>query len=603
MNMFYKIKEKIVNFYKELLKEIKNIENKRKFVLIISMWVAAFVGIIVIAKVKNYNEKNVTADIQIKLEKDSSEEIITADISTNARVMKMQVLIQDEQTEANEKIKETEASVIETEVETTIEKETIPIQNIQVVEEQLKDDAVINIKEEVIYSEPGSTKSSYEIDKSRLVNCIDVSKHQGTIDWKAVKAAGIDYTFIRVAYRGYETGAIAKDSRFEENIKGALANGIEVGVYFFSQAVNEQEALEEASVILSYIKKYNITLPVVIDWETAPGYRTYSGIGKSKLTNIISVFCDTVEKNGYEPMVYMCQTDFTGRVDGKKLASKYKIWMAWYFECYANSNRSKNIFNYGDKIPDVTYRYDVWQYSKSGYVNGISTPVDMNIYILPEKKPDPVLTLSNNVFIANLNESKIDLKSGVTLIDSDGNDISDKVEYIIKDSQGKTKNLSEALSLSGKYSVYYSYSEYPDIYKAAVLYVRDVPEVYFSGELWNENEEKLIEYVYNKEISVDENISMITQEILNQIEAKCYYKIKEEGTMAIISNEYFEGLENIQTDGEVLMGEYKITYVATDDKGLSSSRNIVLLIKENINSSDETEVAKESCISSENIVK
>ena len=381
VKLINELKEKIIKCIIELYNEIKSIENKKRFGIVVGSWVFVFISIILVSKIKDIHDNN--ANISVLAENELSEEISEADLQPEHLVVKKETI---KETTISEMVRVESTEIISTDTNIDIdEKETIPFENIEVVNEELKDDAIINIqKKQTFFSVPGEKKSSKEYEEDRFVNCIDVSKHQGDIDWKLVKESGIDYAIIRVAYRGYETGKIAKDSKFEKNIKGALANDIEVGVYFFSQATNKIEALEEASVILKYIKGYNITLPVVIDWETAPGYRTYSEIDKNELTDIISVFCDTVSKYGYDPMVYMCQTDFTGRVNGKMLAQKYKIWVAWYFECYAKLDKTLNRFNYGEDIPDLTYNYIMWQYSKSGYIKGISTPVDMNLFILSE---------------------------------------------------------------------------------------------------------------------------------------------------------------------------------------------------------------------------
>lgn len=580
MKKIYKVKDIMIGFLKNILEEIKAVENKKRFISFVILWFVIFISIIIVSDIKEKHNKS-SEKKEIMVESVFEEELISAAIDMNKMILKSKTAYIVPDTEKTSELLEDVQNSEETKiVEEIVQNEVISIENIKVSDEQLSDDASINLKQEVFYSEPGLVKTSIGIDKSRIVNCIDVSKHQGTINWKKVKESGIDYAFIRVAYRGYETGAIAIDKKFEENIKGALANSIEVGVYFFSQAVNEKEALEEASVILNYIKNYNITLPVVIDWETAPGYRTYFGIGKNKLTSILTTFCDAVKNKGYTPMIYMCQSDLSGRVNIKQLESKYKIWLAWYFECYSKSDRSDNIFKYGENIPDVSYDYDVWQYSKNGYINGISEPVDMNIYILPEKKNPPVFTITNKKRVVNLNEKSFDIKDGISLIDSDGNNITDKLSYVIKDKDGKVRTLDEVLSLSGKYMVYYTYDEISEIKDEMVLYVRDMPQIYYDEKIWNESKKISVEYTYDNSYDIDENIEMLTKEIKAKISVISYETIEEEGIKSDAYEESFDGMKEAFEKYDNVYREYDISYLIVDNKGLKTSRKITLIIKE-----------------------
>ena len=144
---------------------------------------------------------------------------------------------------------------------------------------------------------------------------IDISEFQGSIDWYAVKADGIDFAFIRCGGRGYSKGGIYDDSRFYENVQGAKAAGIKVGVYFFSQAITPYEALEEASITLDKISGLGIDLPVVMDWETGGGYRTWDLYGQD-FANVITAFCSTIAQNGYTPCVYLNTSDINSRLGG-----------------------------------------------------------------------------------------------------------------------------------------------------------------------------------------------------------------------------------------------------------------------------------------------
>ena len=192
---------------------------------------------------------------------------------------------------------------------------------------------------------------------------IDVSKFQGDIDWSKVKADGVDYVFIRVGIRGYGTGAIVEDEKFHDNIKGALEADLKVGVYFFSEAVNTDEAVEEAEFVLERIKDYNVTLPVVIDIEEIPGEDGRNeALSKEELTQVCLAFMEKIENSGYSPMLYGNIKCLVSMVDIEKL-SKYDMWYAFY---------SDEIY--------IPYEVAGWQYSSEGKVDGISGNCDLNIF-------------------------------------------------------------------------------------------------------------------------------------------------------------------------------------------------------------------------------
>lgn len=200
----------------------------------------------------------------------------------------------------------------------------------------------------------------------KIINGIDVSYHNRTINWNAVKSSGIDYAMIRVGYRGYGSGNLNEDVKFRENIQGALNAGLKVGVYFFSQAITRTEAVEEAEYVLKRISGYNITLPVVIDFEYASGNtgRLYqANLSRDKATSICRNFCRTVEEAGYKAMVYANKSMLENNLDAGNLSSMYKIWLAHY--------TTKT--NYSGA-------YDVWQYTSKGSVNGVSGNVDCNFF-------------------------------------------------------------------------------------------------------------------------------------------------------------------------------------------------------------------------------
>ena len=180
-----------------------------------------------------------------------------------------------------------------------------------------------NYKVHYEYEAPGMTVTE-------TVNGIDVSHWQndaGGIDWGAVADAGYKFAMIKVAGRSIgDDGNLYEDNYFRYNIEQATANGIKVGVYFFSQALSVQEAYEEASYTLNLIKDYNITYPVAFDWETSSGYRTCDRLNKDELTSICEAFCDTVKSHGYQPMIYMSKNDWVNKVHTNKLTSKYNVW-------------------------------------------------------------------------------------------------------------------------------------------------------------------------------------------------------------------------------------------------------------------------------------
>ena len=191
---------------------------------------------------------------------------------------------------------------------------------------------------------------------------IDVSTWNGTIDWNKVKNSGVSYVIIRTGFRGSTQGALIEDNRFRQNIQGATNAGLKVGVYFFSQAINEVEAIEEASMVLSQVKGYNLAYPVFIDVEPSGGRA--DGLSSGDRTKVINAFCQTIQNGGYKAGIYANKTWLAQKMNVSAL-SGYKIWLA----------------QYNDKVT-YTGRYDVWQYSDKGTVSGISGKVDMNLSYL-----------------------------------------------------------------------------------------------------------------------------------------------------------------------------------------------------------------------------
>ncbi len=192
---------------------------------------------------------------------------------------------------------------------------------------------------------------------------IDVSKYQSTINWSKVKNAGINFAIIRCGYRGYGSGVLVQDPMFASHITGARKAGLRVGVYFFSQAVNEAEAVEEASMAVSLARQYGINMPIAIDSEYAAGGRGRAdNLSKAARTQVTVAFCNTVANAGYTPMVYASKAWFSDHLNVSQFPGSYRIWVAHYAaKC-----------GYGG-------RYDIWQNSSKGRVDGVSGNVDMNI--------------------------------------------------------------------------------------------------------------------------------------------------------------------------------------------------------------------------------
>ena len=207
-------------------------------------------------------------------------------------------------------------------------------------------------------------------DGNEIKYGIDVSKYNGSIDWKKVKKDGIEYAMIRVGYRSYGADSkLYKDPKFDENVKGALNAGIKVGVYFYSQAITRAEANEEADFVVDQIRKYNITLPVAIDFEYAStssgatGRLYNANLSKKNATNVCKRFCSSVKAEGYVPMVYANKSMLLNHLNADELSDRYMIWIS----------------NYTTET-SYTGAYSVWQYSSKGSVDGVSGNVDCNFW-------------------------------------------------------------------------------------------------------------------------------------------------------------------------------------------------------------------------------
>ena len=209
---------------------------------------------------------------------------------------------------------------------------------------------------------------TYTGNDYQVLRGVDVSEHQHEIDWAQVAASGVDYAYVRLGYRGYTEGGLFEDPYFRANVEGALANGLQVSVYFFSQAISVQEAIEEAEFVLERIKDYNITLPVVYDWEKINGEtaaRT-DNLDFSILNDCAVAFCDTMKNAGYAPAIYFNRHLGYYGYDLSRMTD-YDFWFALP----------------ESPFPNFYYAVDMWQYSFTEQVPGIAEPTDMNLMFIP----------------------------------------------------------------------------------------------------------------------------------------------------------------------------------------------------------------------------
>lgn len=223
-----------------------------------------------------------------------------------------------------------------------------------------------------VYQDNGTSAQMFKLEKLTIRNGIDVSAYNGSINWGITKQFGqIDYAIIRAGYRGYRNPVLVKDAYFDENIQGIKNNKIDIGLYFYTQAVNTYEAVEEANYVINLVRQYGISLkyPIYIDTErsTAPANNPgrADNLDRNTRTAVCKAFCDTIRNNGYIPGIYASKYWFYNDLDISQLGG-CDIWVAHYT---------------GDenKQTDYKYKYDMWQYTSAGYVPGVDTLVDMNI--------------------------------------------------------------------------------------------------------------------------------------------------------------------------------------------------------------------------------
>lgn len=246
----------------------------------------------------------------------------------------------------------------------------------------------------------GTTYSHSNVfDNTLILDGVDVSYVQkNSVDWKEAKADGIDFAIIRVGGRGYASAGKLYCDDFQDNIRRAKDAGVLVGVYFFSQALDELEAYAEANYTLKLLDGISLDLPVYMDYEFAGGSSgrlTKAKLSKSKMTANVVKFCETIEKGGYQPGLYANVTFLNNTVNGKQISQRWPVWVAQY-----------NTYNqYG-------YTYDMWQYTSSGRIDGYSGRVDTNFLYL-DKNPAATGT-------ASLAESTVTLTGDTSFVFSEG---------------------------------------------------------------------------------------------------------------------------------------------------------------------------------------
>lgn len=528
---------------------------------------------------------------EVTIEETTTEETTTQEVTTEAQTTTQETTTQEETT--------------------TIE--VIKIEDLNISDDDLSsDDEVMRGQQQANMTEPVTEKQTQPSNNNQntstakpkpalkptpppspvneyscLVYGIDVSKWQGNIDWAKVKAAGYNFVMIKCAGRSVNgNGQLYVDKYFEQNIQGALSNGIQVGVYFFSQALNEREAQEEASLVIDLLRKYKITYPVTFDWETSSGWRTSNTIiSKDKFTNIVNTFCTMVKQAGYEPMVYGNYNDLY-RFDIESIAKKYKVWYARWWDKY-----QKTSANYvaGEPTPTLNFAYQMWQYKSTGKVPGISGNVDMNVAFFSYSGsgvPSRALELSvkNKSLTTNVGAS-INLKNGVSAKSTAGTDISSSVTYVIKNKSSVTVSENVAFSTPGTYTITYNITDFTGAAKSATatLIVRGKPVITLAKN----------EIVYFKDTDSAEktanDIAIELQNIIkNNVTSAADYEgkdIKANTTIVYPNVLYLEdsngqklsSTDNL-TDAVLSSGEYVITYKVRDSKNLENTAKLSLKI-------------------------
>lgn len=217
---------------------------------------------------------------------------------------------------------------------------------------------------------------SYEDDSFTSMPGIDVSYSQEDIDWQKVYESGIRFVMIRAGYRGYTSGQLHEDKWFRENLDEARAAGLKVGVYWFSQAVNEEEAREDADYVLSLTEGEKLDLPVGFDMEYVTENDRIKDLDQEALTSIALAFVERMKKNDHETMVYGSKYWLNELVSMRLLQEEAAFWLA----------------SYNEASPSFSHNYIMWQYSSTGSVDGIEGNVDLDLLFVPKQESDLFFT-------------------------------------------------------------------------------------------------------------------------------------------------------------------------------------------------------------------
>jgi len=366
----------------------KNLRQYEPLLIAASVFIAALLLILLIFWVFQDDKKEEVVSVQTNTE----QEIVqnqqdTAEMNDKEAVLENEISSAEDEAESEEVAETSEDSQIqnvqqpdqETESAPQITEQTQPPESAAAPDAESSDDA---------QDPQESTKTNQEAETGAVVDIstvkpadtetkdatlgIDVSKYQGNIDWAAVATAGVDFAIVRVGYRTTESGLIKEDAGARYNLQEATKNGLKVGAYFFSTAVTEAEAIEEANWVADFISKYKITYPVAFNCEgfNSPESRQYT-LSKEKRSALACAFLDTIAARGYTPMFYASRNEMenSAQWDMSRLGSRYKVWVS----------------QYPDKpfpeTPASTYSgvHAMWQYTSKGKVYGIKGNVDINV--------------------------------------------------------------------------------------------------------------------------------------------------------------------------------------------------------------------------------
>lgn len=236
-----------------------------------------------------------------------------------------------------------------------------------------------NDEEEVVYIDPVYLHPYDPIDLTNQTNGlpmyqddvytssvgIDVSEHQGVIDFSTLKQQGISFVMVRCGYRGYSEGILHRDAQYFDNMKKAKEAGLQRGVYFFSQAKNVDEAIEEANYVISLVKDYDLNLPIGYDMEYVTDHDRIRNLTADEKTSIAKAFSDQLDEYGYRTYVYGSNWWLDEMIHMEDLQDHVKFWLA----------------EYETGFPNFRHDFTMWQYSEKGQLKGINVPVDMNLFI------------------------------------------------------------------------------------------------------------------------------------------------------------------------------------------------------------------------------